>query len=60
MQEAWITLLCPDCTESWEARPSAFDGPAEPFSCRNCGATYPLSEFCKTARDFRILAQLTA
>ena len=60
MQEAWITLFCPACTESWEVRPSEFDGPGVSITCRHCGSTHPIAEFCKTARDFRILKELTA
>ena len=60
MDEAWITLQCPDCTEHWEANPADFDGPSVDYECDACGVTHPLSEFCETKRDLEILTELAA
>lgn len=56
MQEAWITLECPDCSETWEADPSDLPAPGKPFTCRHCGQTSSVSEFPKTQRGFEVLA----
>lgn len=60
MDEAWITLQCPDCNERREANPADFDGPSVDHECDACGATHTLSEFCETKRDLEILTELAA
>ena len=60
MQEAWIQLQCPDCTEQWEANPADLSEPQREFDCAHCETTRPLSEFTKTVRDFEILEEFHA
>jgi len=57
MTEAWIQLHCPECDNDWESSPSALPEPGEPFSCPDCGARRPVSEFTRTQRDFEILEE---
>jgi len=57
MQEAWIDLRCPDCTNDWEANPADLPDPGAAFTCDDCGNTRPLSEFTRTARDLEILRE---
>lgn len=60
MQEAWVQLQCPDCTEQWEANPADLHRPDREFTCKDCGGTRPLSEFARTARDFEIIEEFNA
>lgn len=57
MQEAWLQLLCPDCGKHWEAAPSKLPSPETSFTCVECGAERPLSEFMKTTRDLELLRE---
>ncbi|MFB6105719.1 MAG: hypothetical protein ABEJ70_01970 [Halobacteriaceae archaeon] len=56
--EAYVQLLCPECTKHWEATPGELPRPQENFSCPNCHATRRLAEFMRTDRDLETLKQL--
>jgi hypothetical protein len=60
MQEAWIQLQCPDCTEDWEANPADLPDPGTEMTCNHCDGTHPVSEFTQTARDLEILREFHA
>lgn len=55
MREAWVTLECPNCHETWESNPGDLPAPGEEFTCNHCGETRSISEFTKTQRGFEIL-----
>lgn len=55
VSEAWIQLLCPSCSEGWEANPSDLPEPGDPYQCPSCGVHRPVAEFARTQRDFEIL-----
>ena len=57
MADAWITLQCPECRESWEADPTDLPAPADKLRCDNCAVRRPTSEFTETSRDLEILAE---
>ncbi|MFC7046811.1 hypothetical protein ACFQH6_16640 [Halobacteriaceae archaeon GCM10025711] len=60
MQEAWIDLQCPSCTESWEANPSELPAPDHEFACDHCGERRNLAEFMQSTRDLEVLQQFHA
>lgn len=60
MQEAWVQLRCPACTNSWEDRVADLSNPETPFTCTDCGTERPLSEFMRTARDLEVLREFAA
>lgn len=59
MQEAWLQLRCPACTDSWEDHVSDLPAPDTAFTCDDCGTERPLSEFMRTARDLEVLQEFT-
>jgi tRNA(Ile2) C34 agmatinyltransferase TiaS len=58
MHEAFVQLLCPECTKSWESTPSDLPGPDANFSCPDCHATRRTAEFMRTDRDLETLKNL--
>jgi hypothetical protein len=57
MQEAWITLQCPDCEAHWEAQVGELSAPDTDFDCDACDAVHPLAEFTQTKRDLEVLQE---
>ncbi|MHB9285935.1 hypothetical protein ACKVMT_02710 [Halobacteriales archaeon Cl-PHB] len=57
MNDAWITLQCPDCQESWEANPGDLPAPGEQTRCEHCDTRRPTAELMKTNRDLDILQE---
>lgn len=55
MNNAWITLSCPDCDEQWEADPAKLPAPDATTTCQHCGSSRPTAEFTQTKRDLEIL-----
>jgi tRNA(Ile2) C34 agmatinyltransferase TiaS len=58
MEEAFVQLLCPECTKAWESSPGDLPDPRENFHCPNCHATRRTSEFMRTERDLETLQSL--
>lgn len=59
MQEAWITVQCPHCEETWEAEVDELPAPDDQFQCDNCDDYGRTSEFAKTPRDLEVLRDLS-
>jgi hypothetical protein len=57
MQEAWVTLQCPDCEEHWEAQVGDLSAPDTEFDCHSCETVAPLAEFMQTSRDLEVLQE---
>ncbi len=57
MEEAFVQLLCPECTKSWESSPNNLPTPPEMFHCPTCHATRRTAEFMRTDRDLETLKQ---
>ncbi|EJN61033.1 hypothetical protein SAMN04487950_4029 [Halogranum rubrum] len=57
MVEAFVRLLCPECTKEWESTPTNLPETRQNFSCPNCHATRRLTEFMRTERDLEIVRQ---
>jgi len=58
MVEAYVRLLCPECTKDWESTPSDLPRHDGTFHCPNCHASYRIAEFMRTDRDLSTLKQL--
>ena len=58
MEEAFVRLLCPDCTKSWESSPSKLPSAREQFRCPDCNTSRRTAEFMRTERDLETLKQL--
>lgn len=59
MQEAWLQLQCPACSDSWEERVNDLSAPDTTFTCGECGTERSLSEFMQTARDLEVLREFS-
>ncbi|PSQ04275.1 hypothetical protein BRC92_04670 [Halobacteriales archaeon QS_4_69_31] len=59
MEEAYVRLVCPECTKDWESTPSELPGHAAVFHCPNCHASRRLAEFMRTERDLQTLKRLS-
>jgi DNA-directed RNA polymerase subunit RPC12/RpoP len=53
--EAFVELVCPECSKHWEASLSELPGPKASFDCPDCGSRRPLSEFARTSRDLEVI-----
>jgi predicted RNA-binding Zn-ribbon protein involved in translation (DUF1610 family) len=60
MNEAFVQLVCPECTKDWEAKPMDLPAADVAFSCPDCGTERPLAEFMRTERDFEVLKEFEA
>lgn len=58
MDEAYVQLLCPECTKDWQTSPSSLPDPKEMLHCPNCHATRLTAEFMRTERDLQTLENL--
>lgn len=58
MEEAYVRLLCPECSKDWESTPRSLPAADEMFHCPNCHATRRLSEFMRTDHDLQTLKEL--
>ncbi|MFW5949963.1 MAG: hypothetical protein ACOCR6_01255 [archaeon] len=58
MEEAYVRLLCPECTKEWEATPRDLPAPDEHFRCPECNEQRRVSEFMRTDRDLEMLRTL--
>jgi NMD protein affecting ribosome stability and mRNA decay len=58
MDEAYVRLLCPECTKDWESTPSELPERTRVFHCPNCHASRRLAEFTRTEHDLQTLKQL--
>jgi predicted RNA-binding Zn-ribbon protein involved in translation (DUF1610 family) len=57
MNEAFVQLVCPDCTKDWEAPPMDLPTADADFTCPDCGTERPVAEFMRTDRDLRVLKE---
>ncbi|WP_144902137.1 DUF7836 family putative zinc-binding protein [Halobellus captivus] len=57
MVEAFVRLLCPECTKGWETEPTSLPNHRQNFTCSSCGATRRLAEFMRTERDLNTVKQ---
>lgn len=58
MDEAFVRLLCPECTKDWQATPSELPAHDRTFHCPNCHASRQMAEFARTERDLETLKSL--
>ncbi|WP_136686586.1 DUF7836 family putative zinc-binding protein [Halorhabdus amylolytica] len=58
MEEAFVRLLCPECTKEWQSTPRDLPAPQNTFSCPECGERRRLSEFMRTEHDLETLRDL--
>lgn len=58
MEEAYVRILCPECTKAWESTPRALPAPKASFQCPDCGEQRRLSEFMRTERDLETIREL--
>ena len=58
MDEAYVQLLCPECTKGWQSSPSELPELREMYHCPNCHATRLTAEFMRTERDLQTLQHL--
>jgi len=58
MVEAYVRLLCPECTKAWESTPGNLPSHDRQFHCPNCHATRSMAEFTRTEHDLETLKQL--
>ncbi|MFC7074178.1 hypothetical protein ACFQJ7_01480 [Halovenus rubra] len=58
MEEAYVRLLCPECTKEWQATPDELPETHRVLHCPNCHASRPVSEFARTEHDLNTLKQL--
>ncbi|MFT4957327.1 MAG: NMD protein affecting ribosome stability and mRNA decay [Halobacteriales archaeon] len=58
MDEAYVQLLCPECTKDWQTSPSSLPDPKDMLHCPNCHATRLTAEFMRTERDLQTLENL--
>ncbi|QIO23342.1 hypothetical protein [Haloarcula sp. JP-L23] len=58
MEEAYVRLLCPECTKDWESTPSELPTHNTLYHCPNCHASRRLAEFTRTDRDLQTLKGL--
>ena len=59
MEEAYVRLVCPECTKDWESTPSSLPGHAKVFDCPNCQESRRLAEFMRTEHDLQTLKRLS-
>ena len=57
MVEAFVRLLCPECTKEWESSPSDLPDSDQNLSCPDCHATRRLAQFMRTDRDLEVVQQ---
>lgn len=58
MDEAFVQLLCPECTKSWEANPTELPQVRETYRCPDCNHTRQTAEFMRTERDLETLKRI--
>ncbi len=58
MREAYVRLVCPECSKSWEDNPSELPAADESFDCPECSETRRTAEFMRTDRDLENLKSL--
>jgi len=58
MEEAYVRLLCPECTKDWESTPTDLPAHDTVYNCPNCHASRQLAEFTRTDRDLQTLKRL--
>lgn len=58
MDEAYVRLVCPECTKAWQATPSDLPDSSQTFHCPNCHASRPMSRFTRTEHDLQTLKRL--
>jgi len=56
--EAYVQLLCPECSKKWEESPRDLPAPEQSLECPDCSAIYRTSEFMRTERDLENLKRL--
>ncbi len=57
MDEAFVQLLCPECSKDWQENPIDLPELRRNFSCPSCHATRRLAEFMRTDRDLEAVKQ---
>lgn len=57
MVEAFVRLICPECSKDWQTSPMELPAVRENFSCPDCHATRRLTEFARTERDLETVRQ---
>jgi len=58
MEEAYVRLLCPECTKEWQSTPRDLPDPETTFRCPECDEQRRLSEFMRTEHDLETLRDL--
>jgi len=58
MEEAYVRLLCPECTKEWESTPTDLPDLQRTYHCPNCHASRPLAEFMRTEHDLQTVKSL--
>ena len=58
MEEAYVRLLCPECTKEWESSPADLPALRRTYHCPNCHASRRLSEFMRTEHDLQTMKAL--
>jgi len=59
MDETYVRLLCPECSKSWQSKPTDLPDSDGMFHCPGCHASRHTSEFMRTQHDLRTLQQLS-
>jgi len=57
MVEAFVRLVCPECSTTWQDNPAALPPLRTNVSCPNCHATRRLTELMRTERDLEAVKQ---
>ncbi len=58
MEEAYVRLLCPECSKGWQTTPRDLPEASGNYTCENCHATRRVSEFMRTEHDLQTLKEL--
>ena len=57
MQEAWIPLVCAECTHRWTPGPSELPPPGATHTCPACGEQAPITAFVSTQEGLKMLRE---
>jgi DNA-directed RNA polymerase subunit RPC12/RpoP len=58
MDNAYVRLVCPDCTKDWQTDPQSLPSHDEMYDCSECGTERRLAEFARTDHDLQTLKTL--
>ncbi|WP_435129534.1 hypothetical protein [Halobaculum sp. D14] len=57
MVDAFVRLVCPECSKDWEENPTELPEHRDEFTCPSCGEERRMAEFMRTERDLDTLKQ---